>query len=93
LKLNGTHQLLVYAEDVNILGRSIHIIKEKAEALVFASKETGIEVNANRIKNMVMSGDQNTGRSHNIKIDISSYERVELFRYLGKTLTNKNSII
>jgi len=41
LKLNGTHQLLVYADDVNILGRSIHTIKENAEALVVDSKETG----------------------------------------------------
>jgi len=41
LKLNGTHQLLVYADDVNILGRSIHTIKENAEALVVVSKETG----------------------------------------------------
>ena len=34
LKLNGTHQLLCYADDVNILGGSIHILKENAEALV-----------------------------------------------------------
>jgi len=38
LKLNGTHQLLVYADDVNILAGSIHIIRAKAEALVVASK-------------------------------------------------------
>jgi hypothetical protein len=46
LKLNGTHQLLVYADDVNILGRSICTIKGKADALVVGSKETGVEVNA-----------------------------------------------
>jgi hypothetical protein len=39
LKLNGTHQLLVYADDVNILGRSVHAIKKNAEALVVATKE------------------------------------------------------
>jgi len=39
-----------------------------------------------------MSGDQNAGRSHNIKIDNSSFERVEHFRYLGTNLTNQNSI-
>ena len=41
---------------------------------------------------MVMSGDQNAGRSHDIKIDSSSFERVEHFRYLGTNLTNQNSI-
>ena len=38
LKLNGTHQLLVYADDVNILGGSIHTIKENAEAFIVAGK-------------------------------------------------------
>ena len=46
LKFNGTRQLLVYAADVNILGGSVHTVKENAEFLVVASKETGLEVNA-----------------------------------------------
>ena len=41
---------------------------------------------------MVMSRDQNAGRSHGIKIDSSSFERVEEFRYLGTTLTDQNYI-
>ena len=45
LKLNGTCQLMVYADDVNILGGSIHTSKENAEALVVASNENGPEVN------------------------------------------------
>jgi len=53
LKLNGTHQLLVYGED--ILGGSIHTIKENTEALIVASKEIGLEVNADKSKYMVMS--------------------------------------
>jgi hypothetical protein len=53
LKLNGTHQLLVYA-DVNILGGSIHAIK-KHKALVVSSKEISLEVNAEKTKYMVMS--------------------------------------
>jgi len=59
LKLNGTHQLLVYADDLNILGGSVHTIKKNAEALVVASKKTGLEVNADKTKYMVMSRDQN----------------------------------
>jgi len=39
-----------------------------------------------------MSRDQNAGRSHSMKIDTSSIRRVEQFKYLGTTLTNKNSI-
>jgi hypothetical protein len=66
LKLNGTHQLLLYAYDVNILGGSIHTIKKNAKALVVASKETGLEVNADKMKYMVMSQDQNAGQSHSI---------------------------
>ena len=48
LKLNGEHQLLVYADDVNILGGSIHIKKKNREAIVLASKETGLEINADK---------------------------------------------
>ena len=39
LKLNGTHQLLAYADGVNIMGGSVHTVKENAEALVVATKE------------------------------------------------------
>ena len=44
MKLNGTHQLLVYADDVNILGGSVHTVKKNAEALIVASKEIGLEM-------------------------------------------------
>ena len=61
LELDGTHQVLIYADDVNMLGGNMYTIKEKAEALVVASKEIGLEVNADKTKYMVMSRDQNTG--------------------------------
>jgi hypothetical protein len=44
LKLNGTHQLLVHAEDVNILGRSIQTIKKNTKAFIVANKEIGPEI-------------------------------------------------
>jgi hypothetical protein len=92
LRLNGTHQLLVYANDVNILGGSVHTLEQNTEALVVASKEIGLEVNANKTKHLVVSRDQNAVRSHNIKTVNSSFERVEEFKYLGTTLTNQNYI-
>ena len=45
LELNGTHQLLAYADDVNILGGSVHTVKKNAENLVDVTKETGLKVN------------------------------------------------
>jgi len=55
LKLNGTHQLLVYADNVTILGGSVHNIMEHAGSLVVATNEIGLEVNADKTKYMVMS--------------------------------------
>jgi hypothetical protein len=55
LKLNGTRQHLVYADDVNILGSSIHTVQKNTQALVVASKEIVLEVNADKTKYMVMS--------------------------------------
>ena len=56
------------------------------------TKGIGLEVNADKTKYMIMSWDQKTGRSHSMKIGNSSIDRVEEFKYLGTTLTNKNSI-
>jgi hypothetical protein len=67
----------------NILGASAHTVKENAEALVVANKEIGLEVNADKTKYMIMSRDQNAGRSYSMKMDNSSIERVEEFKYLG----------
>jgi hypothetical protein len=92
-KLNSSHQILVYANYVNILGGSVRTIK-KAEVWVVASKEIGLEVNAHKTEYMVMSRDQNAGRRENIKNDDrrGSFERMEQFKYLGTNLTNQNSI-
>ena len=66
MKLKGTHQLLVYADDVNILGGSIHTLRENAEALVAATREIGLKVSADKTKYMVMSRDQNAGQNHSV---------------------------
>ena len=65
LKLNDTHQFLVYADDVNILGGSVRTVKKNDEALLVTIKDNGLQVNANKTKYMVMSRDQNPKQNHN----------------------------
>jgi hypothetical protein len=68
LKWNGTHQLLAYADDVNLLGDNIDAIKKSAETLNDASKEVGLEINVDKTKYMLLSRQQNVGQNRDMKI-------------------------
>ena len=71
-------------------GLCVHSIKKNTNTLVVASKEIGLEVNADKTKHMVMCGDQNAGRGYRMKVGNSSFERVEEFKYQGTTIMNQN---
>ena len=88
-KLKCTHQLLAYAPVDNTLGGSIYTTQENTEVLVVGSKETGLEVKAEKTMYMVMSRDKNAGPSHNIKTDNKSFEMMEQLKYLGKNLMHQ----
>ena len=77
--------------DVNILGRSVYTTTESTDCVVVTSKDIRIEVNVDKTKYMVIPRDQKAGRSHSMKTDNSSFQRVEQFKYLGTNL-NQNSI-
>jgi hypothetical protein len=92
LKLNGTHQLLVYADDVNLLGINIDTIKKNTQTLIDANKEIGLSVNVERTKYILLSRHQSVGQNYDIKIDNRCFENVAQFKYLGTTVTNENLI-
>jgi hypothetical protein len=68
LQLNGTHQLLVYADSVNQLRDNKNTIKKNTEALIDANKDVGLEGNAEKTTYMLTSCDENAEQIHNINI-------------------------
>jgi hypothetical protein len=75
LKLNGTHQLLVYA-DVILLGDNIVTIKKNTQTLIGASKEIDLEINTEKSRYLSLSRHQYTGQNHDIKIGNIWFENV-----------------
>ena len=92
LTLNGTHQLLDYADDVNILGGIILKLKEKVEILLLATSEIGLEIRVCGVRTNYMVMTRDSERNHSVRISNSNLERVEELKRLGKTLTHQNSI-
>jgi hypothetical protein len=92
LKLNGTHQLLACADDVNLLGDNIHAVKKNTETLIDASKEVGLEINVEKSMYMLLACHWNPGQNCDIKIANRSLGSLSQFRYLGTTVTNQEEI-
>jgi hypothetical protein len=76
LELNGTHQLLVHADDVNLLGDNVNTIKENTETLLEATRHVDLEINAEETKYMIMSRHPNSEQYQNIRTANESFEHV-----------------
>ena len=90
LKLNGTHQVWVYADYVNTLCGSIPAEKESTEVLAATSEETGLKANTEKTQYTFMSREQNAQQNHNMKTSNKYSENVVKFKYLETTPTNQN---
>jgi hypothetical protein len=80
--LNGTHQLLAYADDVTVVGENIDTIQKNTKALLYASKEVGLEANREKTKYMLVSRCQKAGQRQSINIGNRSFESLAKFKYL-----------
>jgi hypothetical protein len=90
LKVNVTHQLLAYVDEVIMVGENTDTVKKNTEALLDASKEVGLEVNPEKIRYILMSRSQKIGQKHSIKIANRSFEDLAKFKHLGTSLTDQN---
>jgi hypothetical protein len=88
LEFNGTRQLLVHADDFNLLGDSINTITEKAESLLEANRNVGLDINVGKTKYMIMSRHPNSGQNQKVRIANGSFESVTTFKYFGTTIKN-----
>jgi hypothetical protein len=68
LKLNGTHHLLAYADNVNLVGDNIDTKKKNTGTLTDASKEVGLEINVEKTRYKLLPHHQNVSKYRDIKI-------------------------
>jgi hypothetical protein len=85
LDTNGTHQVLAYADDVNL-------IEGNANVLLNACKDIGLSVNTGKTKYMEIGRHRGNIANEHITVGSSSHEKVKTFKYLSSLSTNQNSV-
>jgi hypothetical protein len=92
LKFDGTHQLLAYADDVNLLGDNIDSVNKNTETLNDGSKEVGLQINVEKSEYILVFHHQNAGQNRDIKVANKSLENMSQVTYLVTTITSQNLI-
>ena len=92
VQLNGIHKLLVYADDIVLLGDSDEILKDNMHILRSNTRELGLEVNVNKTKYMVTRRNASCNANGQLMTNEGNFEEVAEFKYLGALITNRNEI-
>jgi hypothetical protein len=79
--LNGTHELPAYNDNVKIFGENLNTVKKSGEVLLLPGRETGLEVQTERTKCMVMSRHRSTRQNNNLLISNKLFENAAKFIY------------
>ena len=77
--MNGTHQALVYSDDVNLIDDDIRAIERNADVLLYACKDIGLAVSTGKTKYMEIGRHRVMISNEHIKIGSNSYEKVKTF--------------
>ena len=83
LDTNGTHLVLAYVDDVNLIGDDIRTIERNADELLNACKDIGLAVNTGKTKYMEIGRHQGMIANEHFTVGSNSYEKVNTFKYLG----------
>ena len=87
--MDGTHQVLAYADDVNLIGDDIRTIERNADVLINARKDIGLAVNIGKTKYMEIGRHRGIKVYENIGMGSGSFERVKTIKYLDTLVMRK----
>ena len=91
LDMNGKYyQLLVYADDVNMLGENLQTIRENIEILIKASKDIGLEVNSDKNRYVITSRQQNIVQNKNVVIENLCHKKYIFIEIMSKKIPMLN---
>ena len=79
--MNGTHQVLAYADDVNVIGDGIRTIERNADMLLNACKDNGLAANTGKTKYMEIGRRRSMMANEHITVGSNSYGKAKTFKY------------